>query len=109
MTRSKFTDTMTQALQAHRAALQATKNAVAAWATKHAGRRDAIAAGILELLADCSTDRDGDKTQQVVSELFEEHAELLSADRADALAHALGHLGIAAQALGHRRSMRAER
>jgi hypothetical protein len=108
MPRSKCTDAMTQAVQAHREALLATIRAVAKWASKHEGRRDAIAAGMLELLADCGSDKDGDRTQQAVSELFEEHTELFVADRANALAHALGHLGVAAQALGHRRSMHAE-
>lgn len=108
MTRTKRTDAMTQAIQAHRSVLQATQKAVAQWASKHEGRRDAIAAGILELLADCANDEDGDQTQQVVSDLFEEHAELIAADRANALADALAHLGVAAQTLGHRRSMRTE-
>lgn len=101
-------DAMAQTIQAHRAALQATQEAVAQWASKHEGRRDAIAAGILELLADCANDEEGDQTQQVVSDLFEEHAKLFAADRANALTHALGNLGVAAQALGHRRSMHTE-
>lgn len=102
-------DAMTRAVHAHRDALQATKKAVAEWASKHEGRRDAVAAGMLELLSDCVQDKDGNKTQEVVSELFDDYVELLDADQANTLAHALGNLGLAAQVLGHRRSMRAER
>jgi hypothetical protein len=108
MTSSKRTCAMTQAAQAHRDALQATREAVAEWASKYEGRRDRIAGGMLELLSGCERDKNGSRTLQVVSDVFDDHAELLTANQANGLAHALGHLGQAAQALGHRRSMRVE-
>lgn len=95
-----------EAMDVHRAALEAAKRAVAAWATKHEGSRDEVASGMIWLLNECVNDKTGDKTLVTVDELFSEHVELLHADRANAVAHALGQLGVAAQALGHRRSMR---
>src|SRR5438552_2941672 len=100
--RTNGSDAMTHAIHAHRDALQVAKRAVAEWAAKYEGRRDVVASAMLELLSGCDTDRDGDKTLEVVSELFEEYVELLEADRANAVAHALGQFGIAAQALGRR-------
>jgi hypothetical protein len=96
------------AIRALRDAQEAAKKAVAEWAAQQNGRRDVVASAMLERLADCRKDKTGDTTLETVSELFEEYAELFEADGASAVAHALGQLGIAAQALGHRRSMRIE-
>lgn len=64
-----------------------------------------IAESITTLLNDgCAWDSDGDSTLDSVSEILNEYAEALT----PAVAHALGDLAQAAQALGRARSMRTE-
>lgn len=97
------------AIQQHRTVLRAVKEAVAAWAVKAEGRRDSTADGMIQLLGECATDKDGDDTLEVVSAFFEEYAELLHADHGGAVAHAVGDLAKAAHALGRASSLRIER
>lgn len=94
--RKRRTPAQERAIREHRDALQAVKTAVARWAAKDEGRRDAIAAAVIERLGECATDTDGDDTLEVVSQLFEEYVEVMS----HVVAHAVGMLAKAAHALG---------
>lgn len=73
-----------RAVASHREALSQTRAAVREWAAGNSGR-EIVVASILQLLAGCARDTDGDKTLDAVADVFEEHAEVLS----PALAHQL--------------------
>src|SRR5688572_1816528 len=85
-----------RAVTSHREVLAQTKAAVARWATANGERRDVVAPSILELLAGCTRDTNGDLTLEAVSAAFEEHVGVLS----PALAHQLAALADAARVLG---------
>jgi hypothetical protein len=94
----------TTAVRRHREILAATRRAAATWAAERSGSRDLVAASIIQLLADCANDIDGNKTLDAVSSVFEEHANGLSPSVADALQQ-LAH---AAHVLGKTRTLRLE-
>jgi hypothetical protein len=84
------------AIDSYRQVLATTRAIVAEWAARNNGTRDVVAASILELLAPCYRDNNGDKTLDAVDPVFEEHGETLPprviqrlADLADA-AHVIG-------------------
>lgn len=89
------------AIDSHRETLAATKAVVAEWAAKHGGTRDPVAASILELLADCAHDTNGDATLESVSSIFEEHGEMLPT----LLIQQLAHLADAAHGIGRYRGV----
>jgi hypothetical protein len=84
-----------RAVASHRQVLAQTKAAVAKWAAEGRERREVIAKSMLELLADCAEDGNGDQTLEAVSAVFEEHVGVLTS----ALAHQLGVLADAARGL----------
>ncbi len=89
-----------RAIRSQRDALQAAKKAVDAWCAAANGNRDATAASMLRLLSECAKDTDGDKTLDLVNDLFEEHIEVLGASEAHEVMYALGLLVEAARTLG---------
>ena len=58
----------------HRDTLARTKAAVTVWASIAQNRT--VAASILELLAPCARDTDGDTTLDSIASIFEEHQDL---------------------------------
>lgn len=92
--------TLVKAVKEHRKALGAVRKAVGQWAAAGGGRRDAVAAAVLELLADCAADRDGEGTLESLGAVFEEFAMPAS------VARALGSLGNAAHKLGSASALR---
>lgn len=60
---------------AHREVLAQTKAVVANWAAT--GPHRSVAISILDLLAPCAHDEDGDRTLDAVAAAFEEHGEAL--------------------------------
>jgi hypothetical protein len=105
MTSSSPRSPSKRAVVSHREVLAQTRAAVAKWAAENSGRRDVVAASILELLANCVRDKNGDRTLEAVSSIFEEHVGLFS----PTLAHRLAALADAAHALGRTRTQRVER
>lgn len=90
------------AVDSHREVLAATKAVVAEWASKHGGTKDVTASAILEQLADCARDENGDKTLDTVSSIFEEHGEWLP----PSLIQQFAHLADAAHGIGRYRGVR---
>jgi hypothetical protein len=79
-------------LATHREVLAQTKAAVTMWASR--SQNSAVATSILELLAPCVNDRNGDSTLDCVNSVFEEHRGL-----PESLVQRLSALAEAAHAL----------
>lgn len=102
---SRPTSPSKRAVVSYREVFAQTKAAVAKWAAENSGRLDVAAASILELLAECARDKNGDRTLEAVSAIFEEHVGLFS----PALADQLAALADAAHALDRARTLRVGR
>lgn len=100
--RNKEFPSQQQAVASHREVLATTKAVVAEWARRYEGQRDLLAAAMLELLAECSQDRNGDKTLEIVSELFDTYCEVIN----PVVAHQFAALADAAHGLGRSRGVR---
>jgi hypothetical protein len=66
------TSPIKRAAVTHRAALTATRAAFASWLASNDGVREVVPSS-LQLLSECANDKTGDKTLDVLSEIFETH------------------------------------